>query len=274
MLLYYITDSRQFPGPEAERRERLLAKIAEAARCGVDFIQLRERDLTARELEMLARQAAQIVREANAARRIELGKRETGNGKRPSRLLINSRTDVALAAGADGVHLRSDDISAAEARAIWAKATGSKVITDFHGLSQAPGTWGTTEIGNEERETGNGIFAVSCHTAGEVRMAEAQGADFAVFGPVFEKVMAPQRAGVGLYALGAACSASRTPANLEGVGASHMPVLALGGITVENASACIKAGAAGIAGIRIFQEDDIAGVVHALRGYGKSRDGA
>ena len=45
MLLYYITDRVQFPGDEASRRRTLLEKIAEAARCGVDFIQLREKDL-------------------------------------------------------------------------------------------------------------------------------------------------------------------------------------------------------------------------------------
>ena len=92
MLLYYITDRRQFPGTPPEQRDRLLAKIAEAARAGVDLIQLRERDLSARELLQLAMEAVAAVR-------------ETRNAKRETRLLINSRLDVALACGADGVHL-------------------------------------------------------------------------------------------------------------------------------------------------------------------------
>jgi thiamine-phosphate pyrophosphorylase len=57
LLLYYITDRKQFPGGELERRERLLEKIAQAARCGVDYVQLREKDLSSRDLEKLARQA-------------------------------------------------------------------------------------------------------------------------------------------------------------------------------------------------------------------------
>jgi thiamine-phosphate pyrophosphorylase len=111
MLLYYITDRAQFPGNEAQRRRRLLEKIAEAARCAVDYIQLREKDLSAVELETLACQAAQTIHESVPLR--------TGNRQQVTALLINSRTDIAFAAGAAGVHLRSDDISPAEARKIW-----------------------------------------------------------------------------------------------------------------------------------------------------------
>ena len=68
MLLYYITDRSQFPGDETERRRRLLEQIAEAARCGVDYIQLREKDLSARELESLASQAVQVIRENSPLR--------------------------------------------------------------------------------------------------------------------------------------------------------------------------------------------------------------
>ncbi len=56
-LLYYITDRTAFPGDEPTRRRRLLEKIAEAARAGVDYIQLREKDLSTRDLESLAREA-------------------------------------------------------------------------------------------------------------------------------------------------------------------------------------------------------------------------
>jgi thiamine-phosphate pyrophosphorylase len=220
VLLYYVTDRKQLPGPEPRRRELLLAKIAEAARAGVDYIQLREKDLPARELEALARQAVGICR-------------ETRNEKRETKLLINSRSDVALAIGADGVHLPADDIPASDARAVW---SSSRAL-------------------NARRETRNLIITVyvSCHTADEVRRAEAEGADFAVFGPVFEKVGTPLRA--GLEALHAIC----------GRDAGHMPVLAIGGIALQNARICVEAGAAGIAAIRLFQQNEIAGVVEELR---------
>ncbi len=96
MLLYYITDRSQFTGDETARRSRLLTTISEAARCGVDYIQLREKDLSPSELEILAREAVQRLR--------------TENQKLKTVFLINSRTDIALASGAQGVHLRSNDI--------------------------------------------------------------------------------------------------------------------------------------------------------------------
>ena len=96
MLLYYITDRSQFPGDEESRRARLLATVTQAARCGVDYIQLREKDLSAHELEILAREIVQL---------------RTENQKLKTGFLINSRTDIALACGANGVHLRSNDIS-------------------------------------------------------------------------------------------------------------------------------------------------------------------
>jgi thiamine-phosphate pyrophosphorylase len=213
VLLYYITDRQQFSGPEPRRRELLLARIAEAARAGVDYIQLREKDLPARELESLAREAVRMVRSAD----------------HETRLLINSRSDVALAAGADGVHLPSNDISACDARALWSSALAR----------------------NMKRETRNAAIAVSCHTAEEVRHAEAERADFAVFGPVFEKVGTPLHA--GLDALHNACLGRR------------MPVLAIGGITLENAASCVEAGAAGIAAIRLFQIDNLIEAVNELR---------
>ena len=91
---------------------------------------------------------------------------------------------------------------------------------------------------------------VSCHTPPEVAQAAAEGADFTVFGPVFEKKSAQP---TGLDALREACR-------------EKIPVLALGGVTLENAESCIRSGAAGIAGIRLFQENKISEVVGKLRG--------
>jgi thiamine-phosphate pyrophosphorylase len=209
LLLYYITDRTQFAGDESLRRHRLLQKIAECARFGVDYVQLREKDLATRELESLARKAVGILRAAAASQ---------------TRLLINSRTDVAIACGADGVHLRSDDISCSEVRQVWNHA----------GRADRP------------------LVGVSCHAAEEARDAVTAGADFAVFAPVFEKSNLADARPAGLEALGQACR-------------EKIPVLALGGVTLENAAACLEAGAAGIAGIRLFQENEISRVVDVLR---------
>src|SRR5690348_14692129 len=105
-FLCYITDRTAFAADEPTRRRRLLEKIAEAASAGVDYIQLREKDLTTRELESLAREAIAVVRESR---------------KPTAALLINSCTDVVLAVGADGVHLRSDDVSPQNVSDIWKK---------------------------------------------------------------------------------------------------------------------------------------------------------
>jgi thiamine-phosphate pyrophosphorylase len=218
VLLYYITDRRQFAGDERQRRKLLLAKISEAARSGVDYIQLREKDLSARDLLPLAKEAAAAVHALS----------EQSNHR--SRLLVNSRVDVALAAGADGVHLTSNDILASDARAAWSVAAAY----------------------NSSLATLAPVVGVSCHTADEVRFAEGRGADFAVFGPVFEK-LAANIAGVGLEALRAACAGAA------------IPVFALGGVSLENAAKCIRAGAAGIAGIRLFQNNDVATVLATLR---------
>jgi thiamine-phosphate pyrophosphorylase len=156
-LLYYITDRSQFSGDERARRHALLAKVAEAARAVVDYIQLREKDLSSRELEMMGREVLDAVRD---------NVRDNIAEVRP-RVLINSRTDVALAAGAD-----------------------------------------------------------SCHSKADVIRAESEGADFAVFAPVFGKNNAPGRQPTGLAALHEACRAK-------------IPVLALGGVTMENTASCL-----------------------------------
>jgi len=232
-LLYYITDRSAFPGDESARRRRLLEKIAEAARAGVDYIQLREKDLPTHELESLAREAARAVREAAGL--------TSGNRQPATALLINSRTDVALAVGADGVHLRGDDVLPQEVRRIWKHSEISPTLRNPRRVGQPiPGSTAVPVIG------------VSCHSPAEVARAAANGATFAVFAPVFEKKDAPGALPTGLATLGQACTA-------------HIPVLALGGITLANARSCLDAGAAGAAAIRLFQEHDIADVVRQLK---------
>src|SRR5207248_4471014 len=212
MLLYYITDRTQFPGDEAARRRALLAKVSECAQAGVDYIQLREKDLSGRGLEGLARRVVEKIRAAG----------------RKTRVLINSRIDIAIACGADGVHLRSgdEDPNPGDARAIFASAG-------------AP----------------NPVVAASCHTEKEVEMAESCAANFVVFGPVFEKAGAAEP---GLEVLRRICAeVSAGDAKTEAVARARLPVLALGGVTLENAAECVRAGAAGVAGIRLFQQNEV-----------------
>jgi thiamine-phosphate pyrophosphorylase len=150
-------------------------------------VQVREKDLPAREL-------ADLVRAAVA----------TG-----ARVLVNDRVDIALACGAHGVHLPSGAIAPREVR----------------------------------RVTPQGFtVGVSCHSVEDVRLAEREGADFVVFGPVFytaskARYGKPQ----GLTKLAEAAAAVR------------IPVLALGGVNEENTADCLNAGAEGIAGITLFQ---------------------
>jgi len=159
-LLYYITDRTAFRGDESSRRDRLLEKIREAAWAGVDYIQLREKDLPTRDLESLAREAVSVIRERSQLR---------------TALLINSRADVALAVQADGVHLRSDDISPHEVRTAWSKY-GAGAPFDRLGVGSA-----------RQNSPQGPVIGVSCHSSAEVARAAANAATFAVFAPVFEK---------------------------------------------------------------------------------------
>lgn len=235
MLLYYITARSAFPGDESSRRRSLLDKIAEAASQGVDYIQLREKDLSANDLEALAREAMRIIRDQNQL--------ATRHGKLRTALLINSRSDVALATGAGGVHLPAHDISPREVKAVWRLEKAACGACISSNLGQAA----SGEILSPEP-----VVAVSCHSAEEVAEAASNQATLAVFAPVFEKQCAPGTA-AGLEALTKACRAK-------------LPVLALGGVTPRNAQSCLEAGAAGIAAIRLFQQNDIATIVRQLRG--------
>jgi thiamine-phosphate pyrophosphorylase len=211
-LLYYITDRSQFRGDEDARRQKLLEKVTEAALAGVDYIQLRERDLSGRKLESLTRDVVATVRERSSS----------------TRVLINSRLDVALAAGADGVHLRGDDVSACDIREVWKAA------------------------GQQRGRRSECLVAVSCHSEKEVMRAESEKADFVVYAPVFGKNRVPEIRPAGLEGLRQSCRAK-------------IPVLALGGVSLQNAASCLDAGAAGVAGIRLFQENEVEAVVRSLR---------
>jgi thiamine-phosphate pyrophosphorylase len=221
-LLYYITDRTALPGDKSGRRRHLLAKISEATRANVDYIQLREKDLSQRDLESLAKEAVSVI-----------ARLRTENPNLRTALLINSRTDVALAVQADGVHLRSDDVSPQEVREVWKYA------------SVRCGAGALARVTSPDPP----LIGISCHSSKDLAQAAANKASFAVFAPVFEKKDAHP---AGLEMLREACQA-------------RTPVLALGGITLSNARSCLEAGAAGIAGTRLFQENNIAEVAQSLR---------
>jgi len=238
-LLYYITDRSAFPGDESSRRHQLLAKISEAAQAGVDYVQLREKDLSSRDLEILAKGALRRIRPD-----IVPG---SSYALVRTRLLINSRSDVALSVGADGTHLRSNDIAPATVRNLWTRSKSSGSVSS----QRSSGTGG---LGAAARDASHDTptISLSCHSEDGVAFAARTGADLAIFAPVYEKKDSVETKSAGLDALRQACQ-------------SKIPVLALGEITLENARSCLDAGAAGIAAIRLFQENDVAEVVHALR---------
>jgi thiamine-phosphate pyrophosphorylase len=167
---------------------------------GVDYVQLREKEMEAGELVRVARAMVAIFRGEDAR----------------TKLLVNGRADVAVAAGADGVHLtsRPGELTAGQVRRVFAAAG-----------------------------RGDPVVSASCHTLEDVRRAMRGGVDLVLFGPVFEKREAGRVVvtGVGLEALQEACELAR-----------GTPVLALGGVTKANTMLCWEAGAAGVAGIRLF----------------------
>ena len=203
-----MTDRRGF-GDAAEAQEKLLlARIEQAAKAGVDWIQLREKDLSGKQLAGLAREAARVARGASA-------------------ILINDRMDVACAVQAAGVHLGEHSLPVREA----------------------------TRFVQERRAGRDFLVGASVHSLEAAQKAEQEGANYVIFGPVYAT---PSKAALG------------PPQGLESLrqvcGALTIPVLAVGGITLENARDCLQAGANGIAAIRLFQEaNDLPALVRRLR---------
>ena len=201
MLRYAITDRAAYGGSPAYRLDSVVREAARWAAEGIDFIQIREKDLGAGELAELTRSVLAAVRAAGVR----------------TRVLVNSRADIAVATGADGVHITASagQLLPAQVRSIYAAAGRS-----------------------------NAVVSISCHTIEDVQRAAALGADAILFGPVFGKTVGGLQVaeGQGLEGLRQACKASGSTA-----------VYALGGVTEERAVECLVTGAAGIAGIRFFR---------------------
>ena len=186
--------------PEVARLARLTARIGDAGGWG-DWIQIREKDLSGKQLTELTRETVA----AAAGRR--------------TRVIVNDRLDVAVAAGAGGVHLGRESLPVREVAAWRAnEKTARADLADF-------------------------LIGAACHSLAEARAAAGDGADYIIFGPVFETPSKMQfGAPLGIEKWREACSEIR------------IRVLAIGGISMANAAQCFEAGAAGIAAIRLFQD--------------------
>jgi thiamine-phosphate pyrophosphorylase len=195
MQLCAITDRKRAAPP-------LLTLVERWSTGGVDFIQLREKDLSAAALQSLTREVLASI------------------DRRRTKLLVNVSSSEsapwALEAGADGVHLAGTPLPGAASSLRKALRSTSPIIS------------------------------VPCHSLEDIDVACAEQVDLILFSPVFGKLSVGfSQPAQGLEGLRLACAAAR-----------GIPVLALGGVTAANALGCVAAGAAGIAGIRLFAGDD------------------
>lgn len=207
-LLCYVTNRGALRVSARAPEKLLLAKIEQAAKAGVDWIQLREKDLSGKQLVELVSEAVRITSGASA-------------------ILINDRLDVACAAEAAGVHLGEQSLPVKEAKRLAAERVAEKSF----------------------------LVGASVHSLETAQQAEQAGASYVIFGPVFAT---PSKASFG------------EPQGLERLREVcrklQIPVLAIGGIVLEDAQDCLDAGAGGIAAIRLFQEShDLPEVVKRLR---------
>ena len=187
-IIYPITSGKATPQTIPD----ILRLVRAAVEAEAPLFQIREKSLPARVLYELTSRAAEITRGSK------------------TRLLVNDRSDIARAAGADGVHLTTRSLPADVVRGIYGP--------EF-------------------------LIGVSTHSVEEARAARDAGADFVVFGPIFEKqgFGAPQ----GLDKL------RQVTGEL-----GEFPVLAIGGVTLENVDACFAAGASGLAAIRLLNNPE------------------
>ena len=210
-ILCLVTDRQRMGGASATDDIRLLVDlIAAAGQAGVDLVQIRELGLTDHTLVDLVSRAVAV---ADAT---------------PTRIVVNDRPDVALAAGAAGVHLKSDSIAAGRVRSV------------------GPEGW---------------LIGQSVHGLDGARAIAASGnADYLVLGTVYATAAKPGRQPLGLETVRQISQAVT------------LPILAIGGITVERAASVARVGVAGVAAVGLFAEaigvavqDEMAVRVRAVR---------
>ena len=219
-LLCYVTDRQSLAGGNASSIDSLLRKIEGVISAGVDWVQIREKDLAGKEVAGLVREA---LRKAA----------EFPKGPGTTRILVNDRVDVAIAERAGGVHLAENSLHLEDVKEL-VRRVGAAYARD------------------------NFLVGVSCHSCDAAEVASGSGADYIFFGPVFAT---PSKAAFG------------APQGLERLEqvcrAVSVPVIAIGGVSPENATSCLVAGAAGIAAIRLFQDaPDVKSQVASLRDRG------
>lgn len=198
MTICLVTDRRRRP---------LIEQAAEAAAAGVDIIHIRERDLEAAELSALVSDITAVVRATRGS---------------STKVVVNDRVDVAVACGADGVHLRGDSMPSVRVR----------------------------------RMTPDGFLIGRSVRSAEEASAVAAGVDYLVAGTVFPTTSkSGHTVWLGLPGLSAIAHTV------------SVPVLAIGGMSVERASDVAGAGARGISAIGLFADPDrpIKEVVRLLR---------
>ena len=185
--LCLVTDRSLVTGTLEEAVETCLG-------AGLKAVQLREKDLAARELFSMASALRESTRRHGA------------------KLLVNDRADVALGVGADGVHRAGTSLPVSALRAICSPPIGPPL--------GPPGF----------------LIGASVHSVAEALAAEAEGADFLLFGPVYDtpskREYGPPQ---GLSALERLASAVR------------LPVFAVGGVTPARVAEVVRAGASGVA---------------------------
>ena len=194
-IIYPITSGKTSPQttPDDPQFSEILRLVRAAADADVPLFQIREKSLHARVLYELVARAAEITRGST------------------TRLLVNDRSDIARAAGADGVHLTTQSLPV-------------EVVRSLFGADL--------------------LIGVSTHSLDEARAARAGGADFVVFGPVFETE--------SKRAYGEPQGLSKLAEVVREL--SEFPVVAIGGITLDNIDECFQAGASGIAAIRLLND--------------------
>ena len=190
-LVYLITKGEATSDNFDSASRQIIDIVTLAISLKVDLIQIREKRLSAQALFDLTQEVVSIAKGSL------------------TKILVNDRADIALAAGADGVHLAANSISAKVIRDTFPK--------DF-------------------------LIGVSTHNIEEVRRAVSDGADFAVFGPVFESP--GKDALIGIKKLKEVCDA-----------VLPFRVIALGGVDETNYRSVFEHGASGFAAIRVLNNE-------------------